>query len=144
MKITVEFESLKEFKMFMSAADELEEEKTKQVKEPEKATEKKPLTKEELNESAKKTAEIINAAEAKEEAEKAEKPKKEEKKAKAVDYDALRVECRKVLAELNKVTGKNTASEMIKSHGAEKLTQVEDEFIPELLEEAKEALNNAK
>ena len=75
---------------------------------------------------------------------KAEKPKKEEKKPKTVDYDAIRVECRKVLAELNKVTGKNTASEMIKSHGAEKLTQVEDELLPELVEEAKEALNNAK
>lgn len=146
MKITVEFESLKEFKMFMSAADEIEEEKTKQVKEPEKAAEKKQLTKEELNEGAKKTAEIINEAEAKEEAEKAEKEKKKVKaeKPKAIDYDALRVECRKVLAELNKVTGKNTASEMIKSHGAEKLMQVEDEFLPELLEEAKEALNNAK
>lgn len=125
MKITVEFESLKEFKMFMSAADELEEEKTKQVKEPEKAAEPEPEPEPE--------------PEAKEE-----KPKKEEKKAKAVDYDALRVECRKVLAELNKVTGKNTASEMIKSHGADKLTNVEDEFLQELLEEAKEALNNAK
>lgn len=127
MKITVEFESLKEFKMFMSAADELEEEKTKQVKEPEKAAEPEPEPKP-----------------GPEPEQKAEKPKKEEKKAKAVDYDALRVECRKVLAELNKVTGKNTASEMIKSHGAEKLTQVEDEFLPELLEEAKEAMNNAK
>lgn len=125
MKITVEFESMKEFKMFMSAAEELEEEKTKQVKEPEKAAEPEPEPEPEPEQ-------------------KAEKPKKEEKKPKAVDYDALRVECRKVLAELNKVTGKNTASEMIKSHGAEKLTQVEDEFLPELLEEAKEALNNAK
>lgn len=125
MKITVEFESLKEFKMFMSAADELEEEKTKQVKELEKATEPEPEPEPEPEQ-------------------KAEKPKKEGKKAKAIDYDVLRVECRKVLAELNKVTGKNTASEMIKSHGAEKLTQVEDEFLPELLEEAKEALNNAK
>ena len=43
-----------------------------------KVLEKKPLTKAELNESAKKTAEIINAAEAKEEAEK--KAKKEEAK----------------------------------------------------------------
>lgn len=141
MKITVEFESLKEFKMFMSAADELEEEKTKQAKDPEVVgatyEEMKTIEAEEeaekLTKQSKKATEIINKAEA-----------KEEKKAKCIDYDALRVECRKVLAELNKVTGKNTASEMIKSHGAEKLTQVEDEFLPELLEEAKEALNNAK
>ncbi len=144
MKITATFDSLEEFQAFISG--------------------KKPLTAEELNKTAQKTADIINAAEAKEEAEKAEKkkakkaepkddvpfeedvkeepkPAKEEPK---VDYDALRVECRKVLAALNKATGTNTASEMIKAHGAKKLSEVEDMFLPALLEEAKEALADAE
>ena len=135
MKITVQFESLEEFQKFIVAADQLEDEKKAKA-------EKKQLTAEELNKGAQKTADIINAAEEKMEAEK--KAEKKAKKEEPKDYDALRVECRKVLAELNKVTGKNTASEMIKSHGAEKLTQVEDEFLEELLAEAREALSNAK
>lgn len=139
MKITATFDSLEEFQAFVNG--------------------KKPLTSEELNASAQKTADIINAAEEKMEAEKkAKKAKKEEPKAEEpepepvkqeepkVDYDALRVEVRKVLAELNKLTGKNTAAEIIKAHGAAggKLSQIEDMFLPALLEEAKEALEDAK
>ena len=137
MKITVTFDSLEEFQAFISG--------------------KKPLTAEELNKTAQKTADIINAAEAKEEAEKAEKKKakkaepKEEvpldedvKEEPKVDYDAFRVECRKVLAALNKATGTNTASDLIKMHGARKLSEVEDMFLPALLEEAKEALADAE
>lgn len=67
MQITVTFNSLEEVNEFAS-----------RVWIAGLTEEKKPLTKEELNESAKKTAEIINAAEAKEEAEK--KAKKEEAK----------------------------------------------------------------
>lgn len=51
MKITVTFDSLEEFQAFISR--------------------KKPLTAEELNKTAQKTADIINAAEAKEAEEKA-------------------------------------------------------------------------
>lgn len=138
MKITATFDSLEEFQAFINGG-------------------KKPLTAEELNKTAQKTADIINAAEAKEEAEKAEKKKakkaepKEEvpfdedkKEEPKVDYDALRVECRKVLAALNKATGTNTASDLIKTHGAKKLSEVEDMFLPALLEEAKEALADAE
>ena len=139
MKITATFDSLEEFQAFVNG--------------------KKPLTSEELNASAQKTADIINAAEEKMEAEKkAKKAKKEEPKAEEpepepvkkeepkVDYDALRVEVRKVLAELNKLTGKNTAAEIIKAHGATggKLSQIGDMFLPALFEEAKEALEDAK
>ena len=67
MQITVTFNSLEEVNEFAS-----------RVWIAGLTEEKKPLTKEELNESAKKTAEIINAAEAKEETEK--KAKKEEAK----------------------------------------------------------------
>lgn len=141
MKITATFDSLEEFQAFINGG-------------------KKPLTAEELNKTAQKTADIINAAEAKEEAEKAEKKKAKKAEPKAeeiveeaeatikekpkVDYDALRVECRKVLAALNKATGTNTASELIKTHGAKKLSEVEDMFLPALLEEAKEALADAE
>lgn len=67
MQITVTFNNLEEVNEFAS-----------RVWIAGLTEEKKPLTKEELNESAKKTTEIINAAEAKEEAEK--KAKKEEAK----------------------------------------------------------------
>lgn len=61
-----------------------------------------------------------------------------------VDYDDIRVECRKVLADLNKATGKNTASDIIKMYGAKKLSDVRNLYLPALLEEAKEALADAK
>lgn len=139
MKITATFDSLEEFQTFMNG--------------------KKPLTSEELNASAQKTADIINAAEEKMEAEKkAKKAKKEETKAETiadpeqptekekpkVDYDAMRVECRKVLSALNKATGKNTAQELIKGRGKSKLSEIEDRVLPALLEEAKEALEDAE
>lgn len=134
MKITATFDSLEEFQAFVNG--------------------KKPLTSEELNASAQKTADIINAAEEKMEAEK--KAKKEEPKAEEpepepvkkeepkVDYDAMRVECRKVLSALNKATGKNTAQELIKGRGKSKLSEIEDRVLPALLEEAKEALEDAE
>lgn len=137
MKITATFDSLEEFQAFVNG--------------------KKPLTSEELNASAQKTADIINAAEEKMEAEKkAKKAKKEEPKAEEpepepvkkeepkVDYDAMRVECRKVLSALNKATGKNTAQELIRGRGKSKLSEIEDRVLPALLEEAKEALEDAE
>lgn len=137
MKITATFDSLEEFQAFVNG--------------------KKPLTSEELNASAQKTADIINAAEEKMEAEKkAKKAKKEEPKAEEpepepvkkeepkVDYDAMRVECRKVLSALNKATGKNTAQELIRGRGKSKLSEIENRVLPALLEEAKEALEDAE
>lgn len=61
-----------------------------------------------------------------------------------VDYDAIRVECKKVLADLNKATGTNTASDLIKEYGAKKLPEVRNMFLPALLEKAKEALSDAE
>ena len=124
MKITATFDSLEEFQAFISRQPEAVP-----------AVEAKPEP-----EPEKEKAEPVEEVEA-------EKPKKEAKKEEPkADYDALRVEVRKVLAELNKLTGKNTAAEIIKAHGATggKLSQIEDLFLPALLEEAKEALEDAK
>lgn len=127
MKITATFDSLEEFQAFIGRGVKMTKAETKKQAAPE----------------------VVGAApeEMEEKAEEPEKPKKEEPKAKKEpepDYDAIRVECRKVLAELNQVTGKNTASEIIKTHGCKKLSEVEDMFLPALLEEAKEALQDAK
>lgn len=122
MKITATFDSLEEFQAFIGRGVKMTKAETKKQAAPE----------------------VVGAAP---EAEEPEKPKKEEPKAKKEpepDFDAIRVECRKVLAELNQVTGKNTASEIIKTHGCKKLSEVEDMFLPALLEEAKEALQDAK
>lgn len=123
MKITATFDSLEEFQAFIGRGVKMTKAETKKQAAPE----------------------VVGATP--EEAEEPEKPKKEEPKAKKEpepDFDAIRVECRKVLAELNQVTGKNTASEIIKTHGCKKLSEVEDMFLPALLEEAKEALQDAK
>ena len=165
MKITLEFNSIEEL---MASAKQLEQLALEHEVGVTAMAEdkKKTLTAKELNESAKKTAEIINAAEAKMDAEKAEKKAKEKAKKEVpfdedeepegeikpikkkeepkVGYDALRVECRKVLAALNKATGKNSAGEIVKSHGAQKLSDVKDMFLPALLGEAKEALADAE
>lgn len=141
MKVTATFESLEEFREFMMHAyiissENVPEKKPESVPDPDPKAEKPKKEKKAEKEAPKE--------EPKAEPEENPKPKEEPKAEAKVDYDALRVECRKVLAELNKVTGKNTASEIIKSHGADKLTNVEDMFLPALLEEAREALNDAK
>ena len=125
MKITATFDSLEEFQAFIGRGVKMTKAETKKQAAPE----------------------VVGATpeEAEEKAEEPEKPKKEKaKKEPEPDFDALRVECRKVLAELNQVTGKNTASEIIKGHGCKKLSEVEDMFLPALLEEAKEVLQDAK
>ena len=127
MKITATFDSLEEFQAFIGRGVKMTKAETKKQAAPEVVG----ATPEEMEEKA----------------EEPEKPEKEEPKAKKEqepDFDAIRVECRKVLAELNQVTGKNTASEIIKTHGCKKLSEVEDMFLPALLEEAKEALQDAK
>ena len=126
MKITATFDSLEEFQAFIGRGVKMTKAETKKQASPEVVG----ATPEEMKE---------------EKAEEPEKPKEEKaKKEPEPDFDAIRVECRKVLAELNQVTGKNTASEIIKGHGCKKLSEVEDMFLPALLEEAKEALQDAK
>ena len=129
MKITATFDSLEEFQAFIG-----------QKSEPKK--QEAPAQPEEKPKKAKK-AEEPKAEEPEPEKEEPEPEpvKKEEPK---VDYDAMRVECRKVLSALNKATGKNTAQELIKGRGKSKLSEIEDRVLPALLEEAKEALEDAE
>lgn len=126
MKITATFDSLEEFQAFIG-----------QKSEPKK--QEAPAQPEEKPKKAKK--EEPKAEEPKAEEPEPEPVKKEEPK---VDYDAMRVECRKVLSALNKATGKNTAQELIKGRGKSKLSEIEDRVLPALLEEAKEALEDAE
>ena len=138
MKITATFDSLEEFQAFVRG--------------------KKPLTAEELNANVQKTADIINAAEEKMEAEKKAEKKKKVKEPEVVgatpeemeeleadeeiDYIALRVKTQKTLAELNKASGKNQATKLIKKVcGVDRYTEVKDAQLPALLKEAEEALN---
>ena len=62
---------------------------------------------------------------------------------KQVDTKALKVEVRKMLAQVNKKTGSNTASQWIKElTSVEKLTEVEDaEELLALKAKAEEVLN---
>ena len=145
MKITLEFNSIEEMQQSIQKLEQFnlerevgitameEDKKAAEVKKTEKAKKVKKEEPEEAKASEPETQ--VPWEEPKEEAEK-EEPK--------VDYDALRVECRKVLAALNKATGKNTASEIIKGHGAKMLSEVRNLHLPALLEEAKEALADAE
>ena len=138
MKITATFDSLEEFQAFVRG--------------------KKPLTTEELNANVQKTADIIDAAEEKMEAEKKAEKKRKVKEPEVVgatpeemeeleadeeiDYIALRVKTQKTLAELNKASGKNQATKLIKKVcGVDQYTEVKDAQLPALLKEAEEALN---
>ena len=138
MKITATFDSLEEFQAFVRG--------------------EKPLTTEELNANVQKTADIIDAAEEKMEAEKKAEKKRKVKEPEVVgatpeemeeleadeeiDYIALRVKTQKTLAELNKASGKNQATKLIKKVcGVDRYTEVKDAQLPALLKEAEEALN---
>lgn len=129
MKIVVQFNSLEEFKQFFSDAPKIapeSDEKPKAKKSPKKA--EKPQSEEKT--------EVVEA------------PEKEEPKAAAEapagvsedEAQKLRLETRKILAELNKVAQKNLANGMIKKYGVEKLTQVAANDLPALRQEAEAAL----
>ena len=74
-----------------------------------------------------------------------EKPKKAANVANVANVanidESYRVKVRGVLAALNKKTGKNTATELIKGFNAAKLTDVALEDLPALMKQAEEALN---
>lgn len=55
--------------------------------------------------------------------------------------ESYRIEVRKTLAKLNKKTGENTASKLIKGLGVDRLTDVGLKDLPELMRQAEEALN---
>lgn len=129
MKIVVQFNSLEEFKQFFSDAPKIapeSDEKPKAKKSPKKA--EKPQSEEKT--------EVVEA------------PEKEEPEAVAEapagvsedEAQKLRLETRKILAELNKVAQKNLANGMIKKYGVEKLTQVAANDLPALRQEAEAAL----
>lgn len=129
MKIVVQFNSLEEFKQFFSDAPKIapeSDEKPKAKKSPKKA--EKPQSEEKT--------EVV------------ETPEKEEPEAVAEapagvsedEAQKLRLETRKILAELNKVAQKNLANGMIKKYGVEKLTQVAANDLPALRQEAEAAL----
>ena len=142
MKIILEFNSIEEMQQSIQKLEQFNFEREVGVtamEEDKKAVEVKKAKK-----AKKEEPEEVKASEP-ESQEPQEEPKEEAKKEEPkVDYDALRVECRKVMAALNKATGKNTASEIIKGHGADKLSMVENRRLPALLEEAKEALADAE
>ena len=143
MKIILEFNSIEEMQQSIQKLEQFNLEREVGVtamEEDKKAVEVKKAKKAKKEEPEEVKASEPETQEPQEEAKK-EEAKKEEPK---VDYDALRVECRKVMAALNKATGKNTASEIIKGHGADKLSMVENRRLPALLEEAKEALADAE
>lgn len=131
MKITLQFDGLEDLygtlNEFLGMDRDLRNASQKAV--PFKdAVDHAEQTAKEQNESAKKTT-------AKEEAEKKAKPAPAPEP--EVD-ESYRVEVRKVLAALNKKTGENTASKLIKEFGVDKLTDVKLADLPALMAKAKE------
>ena len=142
MKITVEFNSLQELDEFCNGvviapglAQKAREENAQQPQEePKKAEAKKSTPK-----STKAQDEVPAKANVQET--EGEEPAPAEDK--QVDTKALKVEVRKMLAQVNKKTGSNTASQWIKElTSVEKLTEVEDaEELLALKAKAEEVLN---
>lgn len=70
------------------------------------------------------------------------KPAPKAEEAPAVEVtDEYKLKVRQTLHELNKKTGKNTATELIKSFGVSKFTEMAPADLPALMAKAEEALN---
>lgn len=141
MKITVEFNSLQELDEFcngVAIAPGLVK-KVSTSAEPAQEAPKAP--------EAKKSTPKKETAKDDAPAKPQQAPKQEETPAteadKPVDTEALKVEVRKLLAQVNKKTGSNTASQWIKElTSVEKLTEVESaEELLALKAKAEEVLN---
>lgn len=135
MKISVEFNSIEEMQAF---AREI-------------AGEKKPLTVKELNETAKKTEAIINAAEEKEAAEKAAKKaaKKEEpapveeapakEEAPAATSEITETQVKVLLSEKLKAGKKAQVKELFGKYGVDKLSELIEKHPDKMAQIYKEA-----
>lgn len=118
MQITCTFDSYDEFLAF-AGLNKTEKKAPKAVKKPEPVKEETaPAPQEQPEQPAE------------------ELPFKEEEPA-VIDITVVR----KTLTKLNKVTGKNTAKELIKEFGAGKLTDVAASDLPALLKKAEEMLD---
>lgn len=135
MKITVTFDTLEEFQTYMGiqSPSKLAQEAAQGAQEAPKSTGAKKDTK-----KAEKAQEGPQAAA--EDDLREDTPAPGTPSAPEVTED-FRVEVRKTLAQLNKKVGKNIASELIKSFGVDKLTEVALADLPTLMDRAKEALN---
>ena len=142
MKITVEFNSLQELDEFCNGvviapglAQKAREENAQQPQEE--------LKKAEAKKSTPKSTKAQDEAPAKANVQETEGEEPAPAEDKQVDTKALKVEVRKMLAQVNKKTGSNTASQWIKElTSVEKLTEVEDaEELLALKAKAEEVLN---
>lgn len=141
MKITVEFNSLQELDEFcngVAIAPALAK-KVSTSAEPAQEEPKAP----EAKKSTPKSTKAQDEAPTKANVQKTEEEEPAPAEDKQVDTKALKVEVRKMLAQVNKKTGSNTASQWIKElTSVEKLTEVEDaEELLALKAKAEEVLN---
>ena len=145
MKITVEFNSLQELDEFCNGVA-IAPALAKKVSTSAETAQEAPKAAE-AKKSTPKSTKAQDDAPAKANVQETEKDaRKEEEPAPAedkVDTKALKVEVRKMLAQVNKKTGSNTASQWIKElTSVEKLTEVEDaEELLALKAKAEEVLN---
>lgn len=141
MKITVEFNSLQELDEFCNGVA-IAPALAKKVSTSAETAQEAPKAPE-AKKSTPKSTKAQDDAPAKANVQETEEEEPVPAEDKQVDTKALKVEVRKMLAQVNKKTGSNTASQWIKElTSVEKLTEVEDaEELLALKAKAEEVLN---
>ena len=141
MKITVEFNSLQELDEFCNGVA-IAPALAKKVSTSAETAQEAPKAAE-AKKSTPKSTKAQDDAPAKANVQETEGEEPAPAEDKQVDVKALKVEVRKMLAQVNKKTGSNTASQGIKElTSVEKLTEVEDaEELLALKAKAEEVLN---
>ena len=141
MKITVEFNSLQELDEFCNGVA-IAPALAKKVSTSAETAQEAPKAAE-AKKSTPKSTKAQDDAPAKANVQETEGEEPAPAEDKQVDVKALKVEVRKMLAQVNKKTGSNTASQWIKElTSVEKLTEVEDaEELLALKAKAEEVLN---
>lgn len=141
MKITVEFNSLQELDEFCNGVA-IAPALAKKVSTSAETAQEAPKAPE-AKKSTPKSTKAQDEAPAKANVQETEGEEPAPAEDKQVDTKALKVEVRKMLAQVNKKTGSNTASQWIKElTSVEKLTEVEDaEELLALKAKAEEVLN---
>ena len=141
MKITVEFENMQELDEFCNGVA-IAPALAKKVSTSAETAQEAPKAPE-AKKSTPKSTKAQDDAPAKANVQETEGEEPAPAEDKQVDTKALKVEVRKMLAQVNKKTGSNTASQWIKElTSVEKLTEVEDaEELLALKAKAEEVLN---
>lgn len=140
MQITITFDNLNEFHRFTRGVMEAEEAKAQEAPKIAPESDEKPKVKKNPKPTEKPASAKKTEPDEFPEPQVTAGPQEAAPVLSEAEAEALMVETRKILTQLNKISGKKLAGKLVREYGVEKLTLVKPEDLPELRQRAEKML----